>query len=136
MRPSVVAYDHLTKSGPRTAKGGTDRHQESDRHGPQDPTDTENRSANQTAGNRRALPVDRVHGGEADAALRTGSGAGNPMAACEQQDRPICDAPAIPGGDPAQPDRRARTAERGRRSEAHTSELQPIMSISYAVFWL
>src|SRR3546814_5096142 len=44
----------------------------------------------------------------------------------------------FPGGNPAQPPIQTprKAMKRAFRSEEHTSELQPLMRISYAVFWL
>src|SRR3546814_10430101 len=43
---------------------------------------------------------------------------------------------AVPGGAAIRLDRRAHRAPGAQRSEEHTSELQSLMSISYAVFCL
>src|SRR3546814_6773348 len=66
-------------------------------------------------------------------------GGRQPMAADEEADRPQCLAVTEESDDRRRDqyiDERARSEDFAHRSEEHTSELQSLMSISYAVFCL
>src|SRR3546814_9985714 len=75
----------------------------------------------------RSLPPSRWRSREAGAVLRLST----------WQDSPRSVAPPVfDGSPPRRPDTRPRLGRRHPRSEEHTSELQSLMRISYAVFCL
>src|SRR3546814_2340380 len=71
--------------------------------------------------------------------FRSGSAAAagaHSHALCRRQLRPACDAECRHGVGGGQRGQGGRRAGAGKRSEEHTSELQSLMRISYAVFCL
>src|SRR3546814_1853451 len=87
----------------------------------------------------RTVRGDGHTGGMAGAAARTrrvGAMSGGPERRADLQAQPAARSAAWPGGEISSSAMVSRGGGHSRRSEEHTSELQSLMRISYAVFCL